>query len=579
MPSKMFSFLLTWATSIKAKIFSIVILSALGVAALALQSSLSLKEDLMMEKEQELARLVDTVTSIANNYAALEQKGELSKEEAQKRAMETIAMMRYNGSDYFFILDTNGHMIMHPFNADLVGQDVSGVKDINGVYTTREFVKIAREKGAGALQYVWPKPGETNATPKMSYAKMFSAWNWVFVSGAYIDDLNAIYKANIQRVILTATLIALVIMLISIITAFSITRPLGKAVATTRKLAEGNVDLDIPNTHRRDEIGALGRALIIFRDGAKQRVALEKETALHKKQSEAEQRRLMLEMADKFDQSVSQIIKTVAKAANGFGLQTEQLAVRAHENSERVQSISEAMAVSSKNVQTVAGASEEMSTSISEIAGQIDESNQCSRTAVAEVQKATHVIASLSQSSKAIGQIVGLIKDIAEQTNLLALNATIEAARAGEAGRGFAVVASEVKDLASQTGKATEEIADQINTIQNTISEAVVAIDHVDNTIDQLSRISSTIASAVEQQGAASQEISSSISTAAENSHEVTENAEALNELSHQNDEAAEFMSRSASDLETQVSNLSEQVDAFLESIRVQNLSGEKQAA
>ena len=107
----------------------------------------------------------------------------------------------------------------------------------------------------------------------------------------------------------------------------------------------------------------------------------------------------------------------------------------------------------------------------------------------------------------------------------------------------------------------------------------MVAIDHVDNTIDQLSRISSTIASAVEQQGAASQEISSSISTAAKNSHEVTENAEALNELSHQNDEAAEFMSRSASDLETQVSNLSEQVDAFLESIRVQNLSGEKQAA
>ena len=166
MPSKMFSFLLTWATSIKAKIFSIVILSALGVAALALQSSLSLKEDLMMEKEQELARLVDTVTSIANNYAALEQKGELSKEEAQKRAMETIAMMRYNGSDYFFILDTNGHMIMHPFNADLVGQDVSGVKDINGVYTTREFVKIAREKGAGALQYVWPKPGESKRNSK-----------------------------------------------------------------------------------------------------------------------------------------------------------------------------------------------------------------------------------------------------------------------------------------------------------------------------------------------------------------------------------------------------------------------------
>ncbi len=573
------SFLPKWATSIKFKIFSIVLLSAIGIVTLTIQSGMMTKDDLMADKERELSHLVQSAVAIAESYSQQAQKGVLTEAEAKQRAMDAISMMRYNADDYFFILGMDSRILMHPFNADVVGKDTSGTKDINGVYTTRNFIKIANEKGAGSLNYVWPKPGETDATPKMSYATLFAPWGWVVVTGVYIDDINAIYATNMQRLYLFAGIIALVIVISSVLTAFSITRPLGKAVQTTRLLADGNLDLDIPNTHRTDEIGDLGRALIVFRDGSRERLALEKEQAIQKKKGEEQQRIMMMDMADRFDNAVSHIIKTVAHAATGFGLQTEQLAERSRENSDRVKSISEAMSASSSNVQTVAGASEEMTTSITEIACQIDETNRFSRTAVDEVQKASGVIGSLSQSSKAIGQIVGLIKDIAEQTNLLALNATIEAARAGEAGRGFAVVAAEVKDLASQTGKATEEIADQINTIQRMISEAVVAIEHVDGTIGELNRISSTIASAVEQQGAASQEISCSISDAARNSHQVTENAEALNGLAHENDRAAADMSRHASDLETQIANLSEQVDAFLEGIRQQNGTGETRAA
>ena len=579
MSTKQFSLLPKWVTSIKAKIFYIVLLSAIGIAALTLQSGLSSNDDLMTSKETELAHLVESAKGIAEKFRDQALDGHLTQEEAQQRAREAISMMRYDGGNYFFIIDTSGHMLMHPFDPEIVGKDVMGTKDINGVYTTRNFVEIAQKRGSGALKYVWPKPGEASATPKMSYVEMFDPWGWIIVTGVYLDDVNAVFQHEIKKLLLSAGFIALTIIILSTLTAFSITRPLGKAVQTTRKLAGGDLDVDIPNTERGDEIGALGRALIVFRDGARQRKTMEREQAEQKLHSEEQQRQMLLDMADRFDSSVSQIIKTVAHAATGFGHQTEQLATRSKENSDRVKSISEAMAASSSNVQTVAGASEEMTTSIAEIASQIDETNAYSRTAVNEVQKATNVIGSLSQSSKAIGQIVGLIKDIAEQTNLLALNATIEAARAGEAGRGFAVVAAEVKELASQTGKATEEIAEQINTIQHTISDAVVAIEHVDGTIGQLSRISSTIASAVEQQGAASQEISCSISEAAQNSLQVTDNAEALNDLALENDQAADDMSIHAADLETQIANLSQQVDAFLSTIRDQNRQSGAKAA
>jgi methyl-accepting chemotaxis protein len=169
----------------------------------------------------------------------------------------------------------------------------------------------------------------------------------------------------------------------------------------------------------------------------------------------------------------------------------------------------------SSNVQAVATAAEELSASITEISRQVSEASLIASRAVEESQNARDIISGLSTSAGRITDVVKLINEVAAQTNLLALNATIEAARAGESGKGFTVVAQEVKTLASQTAKATDEISNQIASLQNATREVVKAISSISATIESISQISLSVTSAVEQQSAVTTEISSNMRTAA----------------------------------------------------------------
>ena len=161
-------------------------------------------------------------------------------------------------------------------------------------------------------------------------------------------------------------------------------------------------------------------------------------------------------------------------------------------------------------------ATEELSASVDEIGKRVRESNRIAEAAVLQAEQTDGRIGKLSRAAQQIGDVVKLITAIAEQTNLLALNATIEAARAGEAGRGFAVVASEVKSLASQTARATDEISSHISGMQGATQESVAAIKEIGGTIGQISEIASSIATAVEQQGSATQEIARSVQSVAQ---------------------------------------------------------------
>jgi methyl-accepting chemotaxis protein len=336
-----------------------------------------------------------------------------------------------------------------------------------------------------------------------------------------------------------------------------------------RELAGGNFDVVLPGLGRRDEIGEMASAVEEFKLQAvarAQRDAAEQDA--HNKATEAARRAELIRFADGFEATVGSIVSNVSTSAEHL----EHAADTLTRTAESTQSLSSQVAGASKqtsgNIEAVATATEELSASVGEIGRQVSESNRIAGAAVAQAEATDQRIGKLSRAAQQIGDVVKLITAIAEQTNLLALNATIEAARAGEAGRGFAVVASEVKSLASQTAKATDEISNHIAGMQEATRESVTAIKEIESTITQISDIASSIASAVEQQGAATQEIARSVQTVAHGTREAAVNIIQVNRGATETGAASGQVLSSAKSLSAESSRLRAELDRFMASIR-----------
>ncbi|MFL9828183.1 methyl-accepting chemotaxis protein [Rhodoplanes sp. SY1] len=550
------------------KIVVLIALAVLGLVGLALLDSRELGSSLTEQRKSELKHLTELAMGIVKEEHAAAVAGRIGAEEAQARAKARLAALRYGNGDYFWINDMEPRMVMHPTQSRLDGKPLADFKDPSGNPLFIRFVEIVRRDGAGFHAYQWPKPGADTPQPKLSYVAGFAPWAWVIGTGVYVDDLAAQTWAAARTSFAIAATIIVITLVIAFLLARSITRPLKQIGAAMGDLARGDLDVAVPGLGRHDEIGAMAESVAVFKTNAIERRRLEAEQKKAEARAAAQQKAGMVRLADQFEQAVGGIITTVSSAATELEATATTLTRTADTTQAMSATVSAASEEASTNVQAVAAAANQMSASIVEIGRQVQASSRIAAAAVTQAAKTDARVGELSLAAQRIGDVVKLITDVAEQTNLLALNATIEAARAGEAGKGFAVVASEVKALAGQTAKATGDISAQISAMQAATQDSVAAIKEISGTIAQIAEVASAIAAAVEEQGAATAEISRNIQQAAAGTSQVAQTITEVSRGAEETGSASDEVLSAAGQLARESSHLRSEVGNFLATVR-----------
>jgi methyl-accepting chemotaxis protein len=563
MPKIMFSRL-----KLRTKLIVLLGLSVLAVVISIAFAAGMLRDRLMEDRVDKLRAVTQSVLGFARDLETQVVAKTLTHDQAVAKLRETVHQMRFDGgTGYITISADDGTVIIQPVDPSKEGKPTTAA-DADGRPLYALYGEALRNSEEGIVSYTFPKPGETQRQPKIAYVAAFRPWHAVFLSGAYVNDLDAMFNAALIRLSMIGGLTLLLTLTIGWLINRDISKMLGGLRDTMTRLAGGDLTVAIPGIDRTDELGGMAQAVGVFKDNAGRMVVLQQEQQAERQRSSEERRQSLASLADKFDTEVRGVVEAVATAGGDMGAAARKVSGTAGAAVERSGSALIEAEQATLNVQGVAAAIEEMAATGSEISRQVSRAATISREAAEEGRRTNDKVAGLAAAAQKVGDVVKLIQDIAAQTNLLALNATIEAARAGDAGKGFAVVAGEVKSLANQTAKATEDIRAQIASIQAESSAALAAIQGISQTVHGVEEIAAAISSTVDQQSSAILEVSGNIQQAAARTEQVAGHLRRMSDGLGENGAAAAAVLTAADLLGQQAGVLRREVDGFLGTVR-----------
>ncbi|MEY2634058.1 MAG: hypothetical protein RIR00_2712 [Pseudomonadota bacterium] len=476
---------------------------------------------LIQSRQDKVRNLVEVALKVVAHQEAEVRAGRLEEAQAKQNALEALRALRYDGNEYFWVNDLASRVLMHPIKPELEGKDLSGLKDPNGKLLFTEFVRTVKAQGSGFVDYYWPKPGSEAPVAKISFVQGFAPWGWVVGSGIYVDDVNAIFRSTALSMAIWGLLVVALLALPLAWFARNLLQGLGGEPRYAREISQrisaGDLTQEVLNQGGNPESLLAGMQ---------------------------QMQQTLRQMIADIEVNALQLTQSADALMHG----AEQVAERSRLQSESAASMAatvEEMAVSIDQVKDNAREASDISGQAGQLAragsGIIHNAAGEMRRIAEAVHGSSAIIEQLGQQSDRITSIVNTIREIADQTNLLALNAAIEAARAGEQGRGFAVVADEVRKLAERTSLSTTEIGGMVSLIQSGTREAVTSMEaavsqvqrgtaladeagdsiiRIEEGAGRVSRVVDDIRSAIREQSQASSQIARGIEQIAQISEE-----------------------------------------------------------